>query len=75
MQSLEWWFSQWDITTRVWPLSRGAGVTVALLDTGVQANLPDIHAAVLPGGDVGGGGGEGWTDIWRRPGTARAWRR
>ncbi len=63
VQSLEWWFSQWDITTRVWPLSRGAGVTVALLDTGVQANLPDIHAAVLPGGDVAGGGGEGWTDM------------
>jgi subtilisin family serine protease len=62
VQSLEWWFSQWDITTRVWPLSRGAGATVALLDTGVQANLPDIHAAVEGGADVAGGGGDGWTD-------------
>jgi membrane-anchored mycosin MYCP len=62
VQSLEWWFSQWGIRTYVWPLSRGAGVTVALLDTGVQANLPDIRAAVVPGADVAGGGGEGWTD-------------
>ncbi len=62
VQSLEWWFSAWDIRSKVWPLTRGAGVTVALLDSGVQANLPDIRAAVLPGGDTTGAATNGMTD-------------
>ena len=62
VQALEWWFPDWDVRTKVWPLSRGAGVTVALLDSGVQANLPDIRAAVVPGGDTTGAGTNGMTD-------------
>jgi membrane-anchored mycosin MYCP len=62
VQSLEWWFSAWDIRSKVWPLTRGAGVTVAVLDSGVQANLPDIRVAVLPGGDTTGAGTNGMTD-------------
>ncbi len=55
----EWWFSAWDIQSRVWPLSMGAGVTVALLDSGVQASLPDLRGAVVPGGDTTGAGVKG----------------
>jgi membrane-anchored mycosin MYCP len=62
VQSLEWWFSSWDIQTKVWPLSRGAGVTVGVVDSGVQANLPDLRAAVIPGGDTAGGRTNGMTD-------------
>jgi len=62
VQSLEWWFSSWDIQTKVWPLSRGAGVTVGVVDSGVQANLPDLRAAVIPGGDTSGGRTNGMTD-------------
>jgi membrane-anchored mycosin MYCP len=62
VQSLEWWFSSWDIQTKVWPLSRGAGVTVGVVDSGVQANLPDLRAAVIPGGDTTGGRTNGMTD-------------
>jgi type VII secretion-associated serine protease mycosin len=58
----EWWFSAWDIQSRVWPLASGAGVTVALLDSGVQANLPDLRGAVVPGGDTTGAGTNGLTD-------------
>jgi type VII secretion-associated serine protease mycosin len=58
----EWWFTSWDIQTRVWPLSQGAGVKVGVLDTGVQANLPDLRGAVLSGGDTTGAGGNGDTD-------------
>jgi type VII secretion-associated serine protease mycosin len=60
--SSEWWFTSWDIQTRVWPLSQGAGVKVGILDTGVQANLPDLRGTVLPGGDTTGAGGNGETD-------------
>jgi membrane-anchored mycosin MYCP len=51
-QSDEWWFSSWDIRSKVWPFSRGAGVTVGLVDSGVQANLPDLRGAVLSGGNT-----------------------
>jgi subtilisin family serine protease len=58
----EWWFSAWDIQTRVWPLTQGAGVRVGLLDSGVQASLPDLRGAVVPGGDTTGAGTNGLTD-------------
>jgi type VII secretion-associated serine protease mycosin len=46
----------------VWPLSTGAGVTVAVLDTGVQASVPDLRGVVVPGGDMTGAGTNGMTD-------------
>jgi membrane-anchored mycosin MYCP len=58
----EWWFPAWDIQTRVWPLTQGAGVTVALLDSGVQASLPDLRGVIVPGGDTTGAGTTGMTD-------------
>src|SRR5579875_176739 len=58
----EWWFPAWEVQGDVWPLSEGAGVTVAVLDTGVQANLPDLRGAVVPGGDTTGAGTNGMTD-------------
>jgi hypothetical protein len=40
----------------VWPVTRGDGVVVAILDSGVSGAAPALSGAVLPGIDVVGGG-------------------
>ncbi|MFI0350676.1 S8 family serine peptidase [Actinomadura sp. 9N407] len=49
MTERQWWFDTWGIENLVWPKTKGAGVTVAVLDTGVEASLPDMRGAVVPG--------------------------
>ncbi|MEU5876577.1 S8 family serine peptidase [Spirillospora sp. NPDC047279] len=61
-RSEQWWFSAWEIQKKVWPVSQGAGVTVAVIDTGVNASLPEFQGAVVPGADLEGGSGGGRTD-------------
>jgi subtilisin family serine protease len=62
-RSGEWWFTTWQILTKVWPLTQGAGVTVAVLDSGVQANVPQLSGVVVPGGDVTGSHTDGERDF------------
>ncbi|GAA3776754.1 type VII secretion-associated serine protease mycosin [Streptomyces phyllanthi] len=47
---------------RVWALTKGEGVTVAVVDSGVDASVPQLAGQVLRGADVVGGTGRGDTD-------------
>src|SRR3954452_11083269 len=59
----QWWFTVWAVQNKVWPITEGKGVTVAVIDSGVEASIPDLSGVVLPGTDAEGGGGDGRTDV------------
>ncbi|MFF0338319.1 type VII secretion-associated serine protease mycosin [Kribbella sp. NPDC004875] len=46
------WATTWLAPERAWPVSTGKGVTVAVIDSGVDADHPQLRGAVLPGQDV-----------------------
>src|SRR4029077_7301378 len=75
-QAPEWWFDAWNVPA-IWAAgARGQGVTIAEIDTGVNAALPELAGKILPGKDFGdAGGGDGRTDRDQDPfghGTAMA---
>jgi membrane-anchored mycosin MYCP len=59
----QWYFSPWSIEQKVWPITQGQGVTVALLDGGVNTALPEVSGVVLPGVDLTGHHTDGHTDL------------
>lgn len=59
-----WGLQQLD-PKAVWPLTQGAGVTVAVVDTGVDAGSPQLAGRVLAGSDVvNPNGASGNTDCY-----------
>ncbi|MFJ2094132.1 type VII secretion-associated serine protease mycosin [Streptomyces sp. NPDC087901] len=67
---------QWGLdalhTDRAWQTTRGKGITVAVVDTGVDGSLPDLAGQVLPGKDMIGFGAGSGDRSWARHGTAMA---
>lgn len=67
---------QWGLqalhTDRAWQTTKGKGITVAVVDTGVDDSLPDLAGQVLPGKDMIGFGARRGDRSWARHGTAMA---
>jgi Subtilase family len=71
VQSQEWWLNGLHVR-QAWPEAEGAGVTVAVLSTGVDAGHPDLAGAVTTGPDFTGSGRTAGGPFWGIDGTAVA---
>jgi subtilisin family serine protease len=59
----QYWLQEYGIS-QAWSITRGAGVTIAIIDTGVDASHPDLQGAIAGGTDVSGiGSPDGLTPV------------
>ena len=55
IQDLQYWLDDYGIR-EAWNTTTGEGVTIAVIDTGVDSDHPDLSAAVVNGTDFSGAG-------------------
>jgi subtilisin family serine protease len=67
----EWWLARLHVT-QAWEHTKGAGVTVALLDTGVEPGQSDLFGSVITGQDFTKSGEKPGSQFFGIHGTAMA---
>lgn len=67
----EWWLSSLHVT-QAWLSTKGTGVTIAVLGTGVDSTQPDLAGSVTTGRDFTGSGRAAGGPFWGGNGTAVA---
>ncbi len=55
VRSKEYWLDSYGIRT-AWNTTRGAGVTIAVIDTGIDGSVAELRGAVVGGADFSGQG-------------------
>jgi subtilisin family serine protease len=68
VQAAEWWLSSLQVK-QAWPSAQGAGITVAVLGTGVSTGHPDLAGSVTTGPDFSGSGRKAGGPFWGVNGT------
>jgi len=68
VRNSEWWLQALHVT-QAWESSHGSGVTVAVLDTGVDPSLPDLSGSVTTGPDFTNSGRTAGKPFWGIHGT------
>ncbi|MFF7993782.1 type VII secretion-associated serine protease mycosin [Kitasatospora xanthocidica] len=58
----QWSLKTFEAETKVWPVSQGEGVVVAVIDSGVNSEHQDLTGQVLPGADFSGAQSDGRID-------------
>ena len=71
VQAREWWLGGLHVT-QTWPGSEGAGITVAVLGTGVDPRFPDLAGSVTTGPDYTHSGRTAGGPFWGINGTGVA---
>jgi type VII secretion-associated serine protease mycosin len=53
VRAAEYWLDEYGIRS-AWNTTQGGGITIAVIDTGVDGSVPELQGAVLPGADFSG---------------------
>lgn len=62
VRSAQYWLDAYGIRT-AWETTQGAGVTIAIIDTGVDSTVPELRDAVIDGEDFSGLGTSDGTPV------------
>ncbi|MDY7557242.1 hypothetical protein [Cryobacterium sp. 10C3] len=72
VRDLEYWLNDYGFT-QAWATTKGAGVTVAVIDTGVSTSVPELAGAVVGGTDVSGLGSSNGQTPWGTAASTAPW--